>query len=134
MHWIWELSDYRDITVSNNNVFYSRRKMSSYVKVIRPTGIIDSTCGNQLRREISDLVEAKQINILIDCKEVEFMDSSGLSCLIMSLKKAREAGGYLGLSNVNGQLKLLLELTAMDNVLQVFAGPAAFIQSNPDMN
>ncbi len=108
--------------------------MSSYVKVIRPAGILDSTCGNQLRREISDLVEAKQINILIDCKDVEFMDSSGLSCLIMSLKKARAVGGYLGLSNVNAQLKLLLELTAMDNVLQVFDGPAAFIQSNFDMN
>lgn len=108
--------------------------MSSYVKVIRLNGVLDSACGNQLRREISDLVEAEQINILIDCKEVDFIDSSGLSCLIMSLKKAREVGGNLGLSNVNGQVKLLLELTAMNNVLQVFDSPVVFSQRVSDMN
>lgn len=103
--------------------------MSSAIKVVQPTGILDSVCGNQLRREVGDLLESKQINILIDCQDVEFMDSSGLSCLIMTLKNVRTAGGNLALSNLNGQLRLLLELTAMEDIFKIFDSAESFSQS-----
>jgi anti-sigma B factor antagonist len=93
--------------------------MNSVVKVLQPIGILNTMCADQLRQEISDLLEEKQINILIDCQKVEFMDSAGLSCLIMSLKKVQTAGGSLALRNINTQLRLLLELTAMEDTFKV---------------
>jgi anti-anti-sigma factor len=93
--------------------------MSSEVKVLQPIGVLNTTCANQLRQEISDLLQAQHINILIDCQAVEFMDSTGLSCLIMALKQVRSVGGSLALSNINSQIRLLLELTAMEDTFKV---------------
>jgi anti-sigma B factor antagonist len=103
--------------------------MSSDIKVVKPLGVLDSICGNQLRRDVGDLLESKQVNILVDCQGIEFMDSSGLSSLIMILKNVRAAGGDLALSKINGQVRLLLELTAMDNVFKVYDSIEDFSQS-----
>jgi anti-sigma B factor antagonist len=103
--------------------------MSSAVKVLQPIGILNTTCADQLRQEISNLLEEQQVNILIDCQQVEFMDSAGLSCLIMALKKVRAAGGSLALRNINTQLRLLLELTAMEDTFKVSSDSLMIIKT-----
>jgi anti-sigma B factor antagonist len=108
--------------------------MSSDIKVVQPLGILDSVCGNQLRRDVADSLESKQVNILVDCQGIDFMDSSGLSCLIMTLKNVRSAGGNLALSNINGQIRLLLELTAMEGVIKVYEGVEDFSQGIFSLN
>lgn len=102
--------------------------MNSEIKVIQPSGILDSMNGNHLRREVIDAVEAKAKTILIDCKDVEFMDSSGLSTLVMALKVVREVHGKLFLCSINDQLRMLLELTSMDSVFNVFSNQEEFNQ------
>lgn len=103
--------------------------MSSDIQVLQPIGTLDSVCGNQLRRDAGDLLESKKINILVDCQKIDFMDSSGLSCLIMTLKNVRATEGNFALSNINSQVKLLLELTAMDNIFKVYDNAEEFSQS-----
>lgn len=103
--------------------------MSSMVKIIQPAGILDSVNGNRFRREIGDLVESGVNTVLIDCRDVELMDSSGLGALVMALKTLRAADGKLFLCSVNDQLKMVLELTGMDDVFEVFASQAEFDQA-----
>lgn len=101
----------------------------SSVKIFSPTGIIDSINGGELRREVNDAIAAGAKTILIDCQDVTFMDSSGLGALVMMLKHVREVEGKLALCAINDQLRLLLELTSMDTVFQVFPSREAFEQT-----
>ncbi|OUC15542.1 MAG: hypothetical protein B0A82_06255 [Alkalinema sp. CACIAM 70d] len=94
--------------------------MCATVQVIYPTGLLDSIQGNQLRQEINQLVDNGHPCILIDCRDVELMDSSGLSALVMAFQKVRSVGGTLGLRAINDQVRMLLELTAMDGIFQIF--------------
>lgn len=94
--------------------------MSSAVKVVQPSGILDGIKGNQLRRDISDVVASGGGIVLIDLQNVTFMDSSGLSSLISAQRMMRTAGGKLFLCSINDQTKMLFELTKMDRVFQVF--------------
>ena len=82
--------------------------------------------GNRFRREISDLVESGVKTVLVDCQDLKLMDSSGLSSLIMALKLLRERGGRLALCSMNAQLTMVLELTGMDDVFEVFANQDEF--------
>ncbi len=95
--------------------------MSSVVKVVQPTGILDGIKANKLRRDISDIVASGANIVLIDLKDVTFMDSSGLSALVSALKTVRTAGGKLYLSSINEQVKMVFELTRMDRVFETFA-------------
>ena len=99
------------------------------VKIIQPLGILDSVTGNRFRREIGDLVESGVKTVLIDCRHIELMDSSGLGALVMSLKAMRAAGGRLCLCNVNEQLTMVFDLTGMSEVFEVFDSQAAFDQT-----
>ena len=100
--------------------------MDSQITVVKASGIFDTINGNQLRREIFDLIDQGHQVILIDLQDVELMDSSGLSCLIMIFRKVRDVGGTLGLCGARDQVKLLLEFTKTSDLLKNFSDQAAF--------
>ena len=100
--------------------------MSSAVKVVQPSGILDGVRGNQLRRDISDVVASGADIVLIDLQDVTFMDSSGLSSLISAQRMVRTAGGKLFICSINDQAKMLFELTKMNRVFEIFADREEF--------
>lgn len=94
--------------------------MSPVVKIVQPSGILDGMKAGQFRQEISDIVENGADIVLIDFKDVTFMDSSGLGALVLALKTVRAAGGKLFICSINEQVKMLFELTSMDRVFEIF--------------
>jgi anti-anti-sigma factor len=98
------------------------------IKVIQPAGILDSTKATQIRREVADVMEQNAEIVLIDLKDVTFVDSSGLGALVVALKTVRAAGGKLYICSINDQVKMLFELTSMDLVFEVFTDRAEFNQ------
>jgi anti-sigma B factor antagonist len=100
--------------------------MSSVIKYIQPSGILDGTKAGQFRQEISDQVESGTDVVLIDFKDVTFMDSSGLGSLVLALKTVRAAGCNLVVCSINEQIRILFELTSMDRVFEIYPSREAF--------
>jgi anti-anti-sigma factor len=100
--------------------------MSSDVQVLQPQGILDGTKASEFRKEISNLVDKGAKTILIDFKDVSFMDSSGLGALVLALKTVRAAGSKLMVCSINEQIKILFELTSMDRVFDIFENREEF--------
>lgn len=105
----------------------------SSVKIIHPSGILDSQNANNLLEEIKQSLSSNYRNILIDLKDVSFMDSSGLGALVMSLKSTREVGINLVLCSPNEQIKMLLELTNMNQVFEIVETREEFEQKIADI-
>ncbi len=55
-------------------------------------------------------------SILIDCAELEYIDSVGLGALLAGLKKAVAAGGDIRLADVRPKVKMTLEITRVDQI------------------
>lgn len=102
--------------------------MSSIVKIVQPSGILDGISVNQLRREISDLVEKGADIVLVDFQDVTFMNSSGLGALVSTLKVVRSAGSELFICSLSDQLRMIFQLTKMDRVFKTFANQDEFEQ------
>lgn len=103
--------------------------MNPNVQIIQVSGILDGINGGQLRRTIDETLKAGTRIILVDCTGVEFMDSSGLGALVVALKQTKMSGGQLSLCGINDQIKMLLELTHMNKMFEVFKSCEAFKQS-----
>ena len=101
--------------------------MNSDLKVIQSVGILDGIHGNKLRQEIVDIIQSGTKNILLDCSKITFMDSSGLSALVMMMKSAKQVNGKFAICSLNDQLKVLLDLTSMDKVLNIVSDRDSFI-------
>ncbi len=95
--------------------------MNPKVKVIEPSGILNVVKGNELRREITNLISTGAEIILIDLRYVNFVDSSGLGALVAAMQAVKQYDGKLFICSLNDQVKTIFELTKMDRILQVFA-------------
>ena len=100
--------------------------MSYVVQIIEPKGILDGTKASNFRDNIDHSIKNGAAIILVDLKDVTFMDSSGLGILVLSLKTVRKAGGKMFLCSINEQVKMLFELTTMDCVFEIFANRQEF--------
>jgi anti-sigma B factor antagonist len=100
--------------------------MSSKIEVLEPSGILDSVTGNKVRNDVADLILAGVDIVLIDFKDITFMDSSGLGALVATLQKVRAADRKLYLCSLNDQVIIVLDLTKMLQVFETFESRAAF--------
>lgn len=100
------------------------------IKVIQPTGVLDVTNCSQLRQEIMEVANLGGCNVLVDCQNLSFMDSSGLSALVLASQKMREVNGQLSICSINQQIEMLFELSSMDDIFEIFPSSAEFYQEN----
>ncbi|MEH1845772.1 MAG: STAS domain-containing protein [Nostoc sp.] len=100
--------------------------MSLSVKVLELSGILDGIRGNELRREVSNIVDNGADILLLDMKEVKFIDSSGLGALVSAMQIVRNANSKLFVCSISDQVRMLFELTKMDRIFQTFADQDEF--------
>jgi anti-anti-sigma factor len=102
------------------------QSMSSTVKVIQPSGILDGVSANQLRREITDVVESGADIVLVDFQDITFMNSTGLGALVATLRAVRSAGSELFICSINEQVQMIFQLTKMDRIFKSFTNRDEF--------
>ncbi len=93
------------------------------IKIIKPSKFLDGNNGTHLVEKVCQVLQEKVDLIVIDFKDVIFMDSLGLNFLVSSLKKARLSGVKFVTCSMNNQIKMLLKLTNMEQVFSIFRDP-----------
>jgi anti-sigma B factor antagonist len=104
--------------------------MQTNFQIIKPTGILDGTQAHHFRNQVNDAVNAGAKLILVDLKDITFMDSSGLAALVLALKTVRAAGGKFSVCSANEQIKMLFDLTSMSRVFDLFENQEEFMAAN----
>lgn len=90
------------------------------VILFKPQGSIDLDSGTNLSEQMDQIKPQGHQLWVIDLADVDFMDSSGLVPLVKGLTTARKIGCRLVLCNVKAPVKLILELTQLDSVFEIF--------------
>lgn len=102
--------------------------MTHLVKIVQPSGSLDSTKSQEFRQKITEILDTENNTkiLLVDFKDVTFMDSSGLGALVLAFKALRAADRKLVLCSINEQVRILFELTGMDKVFEIFPNQEEF--------
>ena len=83
----------------------------------RIIGDIDHHNAKQMRETIDDAVLAGQIReLVLDFREVSFMDSSGIGLVMGRYKLMQELGGALQVVNIASHLKKVMVLAGLDRL------------------
>lgn len=96
-------------------------KQKAQVVLFKPQGSIDLQGGIALSNEMAKVIPQPHQLWVIDLAAVDFMDSSGLVSLVTGLKAAHQSGCRLVLCNVKAPVRLILELTQLDSVFEIFS-------------
>ncbi len=80
---------------------------------------LNSQIGPLLKSEMILLNAEGYRNIIFDLSEVKFVDSSGLSAILISDRLCKNASGTFVLSSMNEQMLRLLKISQLDSVLHI---------------
>ena len=73
-----------------------------------------------LRERIRELSDSGSINVILNLKEVDYIDSTGLGGLVICYTTLKKAGGALKVLNLSKRTVELLILTKLSTVFEMF--------------
>jgi len=97
------------------------RRASKTAVVLVLSGRLTAGAGaDQLREAVRNAIAGGATRILLNMADVVFMDSAGLSALVVSSELLRNRGGLLRILNAQGPVRHVLQITRLDRVLTCF--------------
>lgn len=76
--------------------------------------------AGEINDQINSLIDQGRKRIIIDLKEVEWMNSSGLGILIGAITTLKNNNGSLSLVHVSDRIENLLKITKLFSVFSIY--------------
>ena len=98
---------------------FTMDKQEKFVVFLLQEEKLNSETGPLLKSEMI-LLNAEGIrNIIFDMSDIKFVDSSGLSAILISDRLCKGAKGTFVLCGINEQVMRLLKISQLDSVLNI---------------
>lgn len=82
---------------------------------------IDAHNSAKLKEYLLDMIESGDTHIIVQLKQVRFIDSSGLGALLFGHKHMAAKAGQFVLTNIQPQVLSMFELTRLTRVFEIYA-------------
>jgi len=90
---------------------------------------INALIADDIRDKIIKLFESPGAKVVIDLKDVEYIDSSGFGCFLSALKASRNNYGVLKFANAEPPVKALFETLHLHTIFEIFSDTDSCIRS-----
>ena len=98
---------------------YSIEKTEKYTKLTLDEDKLDTLKAPQLKSELVTLYQSGMVNLILDLSKVKYVDSSGLSSILVAHRMSKEVKGCLIMVGVNDHVMKLMKISKLENVLQM---------------
>ncbi len=92
------------------------------INVVALTGRLDTTNYGELEKVIFGLIDNNEKQIIVDCKDLDYVSSSGLRIFLMGLKKVNTVSGRFVLCALQDNIKEIFEISGFSTVFEIFGG------------
>ena len=86
--------------------------------VVTLEGEMDTAAANEAEEVLKELYKNEGKEVVFECKDLEYIASSGLRILINILKVTMAKGSRVVLRNVNDDIKKVFKLTGFLNIFE----------------
>lgn len=98
--------------------------MNYSMAVVQPSGSLSSANVSQFNQELLAVITSKTCkSLLVDMAQVESIDSAGLMALASACHLAQQHGKQLSVCAVPPSVRIMMELTKLDRVLDILVHP-----------
>jgi anti-sigma B factor antagonist len=88
------------------------------ITVVRVQGEVDAATAPRVGETINRLLGRKE-RVVLDLRDVDFMDLHGLGVLLRATRRARSDGGSIAIARPSPTVRRLIELVHAENELRV---------------
>ncbi|HMO51596.1 MAG TPA: STAS domain-containing protein [Kiritimatiellia bacterium] len=97
-----------------------KHEIVSSVDILRLDGALDAYSFPRLEHAFNELRSKQRNRIVLDCSNLDYINSASLGALIGFARKVREQGGDLKLAALTPKIYSIVELLGFDKMLQIF--------------
>ncbi|OPX45379.1 anti-sigma-B factor antagonist [Ruminiclostridium hungatei] len=83
------------------------------------SGEIDIYTSQTFKNELNEVINTSKGDIYIDCKELSYIDSTGLGILVGALKEIRKENNNIYICNLKDNIKKLFIITGLDKLFKI---------------
>ena len=100
------------------------------VTLLELRGRVTLTDGTDLLRDtLQRLVDQGCTNLVLDCQDVPYIDSTAMAVVVRTYSTLVRLGGRLKLLRVKGYVRELLTVTSLSSVFEIFDSEAEAVAS-----
>jgi len=99
---------------------YSIDKQEKYSILALDEEKLDTLVAPKLKSEFVTLFQSGTSNLILDMSRVKYVDSSGLSAILVANRLAGDEDGFLILAGITPHVMKLITISKLDNVLNLF--------------
>lgn len=103
----------------NTQSIFSIKQEEKYYLLKVTINKLDVSNSLDIKQIILELKEKNLKNLIINLKEVKYIDSSGLSAILVAHKVCNEKNGIMVLCGVNEHVMKLIKISQLDRVLDI---------------
>lgn len=96
--------------------------------IVKIEGRIDAVTTSDAENYFNKLVVDTNDHIIVDCKDLDYINSSGLRILIMSLKKQKAKNKEMLLANLQKNIKDVFKFSGFTNLFDIELDTEAALQ------
>ncbi len=85
-------------------------------------GEIDIYNSSNVKDYLSNLIQVHQVDIHMNCENLEYIDSTGLGALVAVVKKVKLYNGNIYIKNVKKNVEKVIKITNLDKVFILESG------------
>ena len=93
-------------------------RQENKVTTIEIIGRLDTITSSELSDSVNSLI-TNDIELIFDCKNLEYISSSGLRVVIATHKQMMTGSGKFIVRNLNEEVKSVFDLTGFSNILNI---------------
>lgn len=99
---------------------YSIDKQDKYSLFRLEDDKLNTLNAPKLKSELVVLNAQGSKNLILDLSEVHFVDSSGLSAILIGNRLCKNSSGTFAVSNLNEYVVKLIKISQLDTILNIF--------------
>jgi anti-anti-sigma factor len=96
-----------------------KQEVKENVVVLSLTGRLDTLNFPLLDNEMNLLLGKNQKFVILDCKDMDYVSSSGLRILLKALKQVKAAGGRFMICNLQPQIIQVFKISGFDHLFEI---------------
>ncbi|MBN2263953.1 MAG: STAS domain-containing protein [Prolixibacteraceae bacterium] len=98
-------------------------KVGDFV-VVRIDGRIDTTNYTEFEKIIAEVIDGGEKNLVLDCKNLNYISSSGLRVFLITQKRLMGAGGKLHLCTMQPSIKEIFDISGFSTIFKIYDSEA----------
>jgi anti-anti-sigma factor len=99
-------------------------------KIVSMSGELDVNTSSSFKDEVVEQLIQQGVRwVAMDCRDLEYIDSSGLAVIVSLHKKLKTIGGGFALIALNDTLTRLFRLTSLDKALAIYTDQEDLVDS-----